>query len=164
MSKLYFNFYIYFKFKFIFAFVHIQKVVSTFVNVVKLDVKNDNVVSTQSNVVNINVEIHHADSRLFNVVNFNGDVQNIALTLIWYFPTSQRHINLVTTSKQRLNVCWVRQNRIHLLWEVWILLFNFLSRLGYHADHVYIKSQGKSHQHIIIRIMTQPGSDRRRIL
>ena len=147
----------------LFAFVHIQKVVSTFANVIILDVKNDNVVSTLSNIVNIKVEIHHADSRLFKVVNFNSDVQNIALNLIWYFPTSQRHINLVTTSKQRLNICWVRQNRIYLFWEVWILLFNFLLRLGYHADHVYLKSQGKSHQHIIIRIMTKPASDRWRI-
>ena len=46
---------------------HFQNVVSTFANVVKLDVKNDNAVSTFSNIVHINVEIHNVDSTLFDV-------------------------------------------------------------------------------------------------
>ena len=43
---------------------HFHNVVSTFSNVVKLDVENDNVVSTLSNVVHVNVEIHNVVSML----------------------------------------------------------------------------------------------------
>ena len=43
---------------------HFHNVVSTFTNVVKLDVENDNVVSTSSNVVHVNVEIHNVVSTL----------------------------------------------------------------------------------------------------
>ena len=43
---------------------HFHNGVSTFTNVVKLDVKNDSVVSTLSNVVDVNVEIHNIDSTL----------------------------------------------------------------------------------------------------
>ena len=38
--------------------------VSTFTNVVKHDVENNNVVSTLSNVVHVNVEIYNVDSTL----------------------------------------------------------------------------------------------------
>ena len=65
----------------LFAFGHVHNVVSSLVNIVKLDIENDKVVSTLSNVVNINVEICYVDSTLFNVVNFNVDVHNIAPTL-----------------------------------------------------------------------------------
>ena len=66
-----------------------HNVVSTFTNVVKLDIENGNVVSTLYNVVHVNVEIH-----------------NVALTLIWRCPASRRRINQKTTLKQRWNVCW----------------------------------------------------------
>ena len=56
---------------FIFSNDHINDVVSTLPNVVKIDVENDNIALTLSNVVQINVEINIVDSPLFNVVNFN---------------------------------------------------------------------------------------------
>ena len=68
---------------------HFQNAVSTFTNVVNLDVENDNVVSTLLVVVHFNVEIH-----------------NVVSTLIWCFPTSRRRINQKTTLKQHWNVCW----------------------------------------------------------
>ena len=43
---------------------HIRNVVSTFPNVVNIDVENDNVVSTLFYVVNFNVDIHNVVSTL----------------------------------------------------------------------------------------------------
>ena len=60
---------------------HINNVVSTLINVMKLDLEND-VVLTLPNVVNMNVEISKVDSTLFNVVNFNFNIRNVASTLI----------------------------------------------------------------------------------
>ena len=80
---------------------HIHNVVLTLTKVVKIDIENVNVASTLSNIVQINVEIEDVDSMLFNVVNFNVDVHDVALTLIWHFATSRRHINLKTTLKRR---------------------------------------------------------------
>ena len=57
--------------------VQILKIVSTFTNVVKLNVKNDNVVEMLSNVVHVNV-----DSTLLDVVNFNVKIHNLVSTLI----------------------------------------------------------------------------------
>ena len=68
---------------------HIQNVVSTFPNVVKIDVENDNVVSTLPNVVQIEVETDNVEPTLFNVVNSNVDVHNV-----------------VSRLKQHRNVCW----------------------------------------------------------
>ena len=67
---------------FFFSNGHIRNVVSTLINVLKIDVENDNVISTLSNVVQINVEIDNVDSTLFNVVNFNVDLHNVVSTLI----------------------------------------------------------------------------------
>ena len=89
-----------------FANGRIHNVVSTMINAVKLEVKNNNLVSTLSKVVNINVEIDNVNSTLFNVVNFNVDKHNVVSTLIWRCLTSRRHTNLTTTLKQRWNVCW----------------------------------------------------------
>ena len=61
---------------------HIRNVVSTFSNVVKINIENNNVVSTLSNVVQFNVEIHNLVSTLLNVVNFNVDPHNFVSTLI----------------------------------------------------------------------------------
>ena len=61
---------------------HFRNVVSTFTNVVKLDVENNNVVSTLSNVVHVNVEIHNVDSTLLDVVNFNVEIHNVVSMLI----------------------------------------------------------------------------------
>ena len=61
---------------------HVQNVVSTLSNVVKIYVENDNVVSTLSNVVQINVEMDNVDWTLLNVVNFNVDIHNVLSTLI----------------------------------------------------------------------------------
>ena len=85
----------------------ICNVVSTLLNVVKIDVENDNVVSTLSNVVQFNVEIHNVVSTLLNLVNYNFDVNNVVSTLIWRCAMSRLHINLKTTLSQRWSVCWV---------------------------------------------------------
>ena len=61
---------------------HICNVVSTLLNVLKIDIENDNVVSTLSNVVQFNVKIHNVVSTLLNVANFNGDVHIVVSTLI----------------------------------------------------------------------------------
>ena len=61
---------------------HIRNVVSTFPNVVKIDVENDNVVSTLSNIAQFNVEKHIVISALFYVVNFNVIIHNIVSTLV----------------------------------------------------------------------------------
>ena len=74
----------------LFRSCHFYNVVSTFINVVKLDIENDNVVSTPSNVVHVKVGTH-----------------NVVSTLIWRCPTSRCHISQNTTLKQRWNVCWV---------------------------------------------------------
>ena len=59
---------------------HFHNVVSTFSNVVKLDIENG-VNSTLSNVVHINVGIHNIDSTLFDVVNFNVEIRNVVSML-----------------------------------------------------------------------------------
>ena len=65
-----------------FANDHIYKAVSTLINVVKFDVKNNNFVSTLPNVVNIKVEIDNVDSTLFNVVNSNVNIQNVVFHVV----------------------------------------------------------------------------------
>ena len=89
---------------------HTHNVVSTLINVVKLDVENNNIVSTLSNVVYINVEKDKVDLTLFNIANFNVDIHNFVSTLIWHCPTSRRHIILTTTLRQRWKVSWVLTN------------------------------------------------------
>ena len=54
---------------------HFHNVVSTFTNVVRIRVENDN-------VVYINVEIHNIDSMLFDVLNSNVKIHNVVSTLI----------------------------------------------------------------------------------
>ena len=82
----------------------IFNVVSTLLNVVKINVENDNVVSTLPNFVKINVEIDNVDSTLLNVVNFYVDIHNVVSTLISRCATSRRHMNLKTTLNRRF---WV---------------------------------------------------------
>ena len=43
---------------------HFHNVASTFMNVAKLEVENDNGVSTLSNVIHVNVELRNVDSTL----------------------------------------------------------------------------------------------------
>ena len=86
---------------------HFHNVVSTFTNVVHINVENDNVVSTLSNVVYINVEIRNVDSTLFNVVNSKVEIHNVVSMLTWGCPTSRHRINQKTTLKQCWNACWV---------------------------------------------------------
>ena len=85
---------------------HFYNIVSTFTNLVKLDVENDNFVLTLSKVVHVNVEIHNVDLALLEVVNFNVKIHNVVSTLTWRCPTSRRRINQKTTLKQHWNVCW----------------------------------------------------------
>ena len=80
---------------------HFHNVVSTFTNVVHINVENDNVVSMLSNVVHINVEIHNIDSTLLDVVNSNVEIHNAISTLVLRCPTSRHRINQKTTLKQR---------------------------------------------------------------
>ena len=87
-SKILFCFWI--KAYIFFSNVHIQNVVSTLSNIVKIDVENDNVVSTLSNVVKFNVEKHNVVSMLFYIVNFNFARHNVVSTLIWRCATSRR--------------------------------------------------------------------------
>ena len=75
--------------------------VSTFTNVVKLDVENENVFLTLSNVAHVNVETHNVDPTLLDVVNFNVGICNVVSTLIWRCPTLRRRISQNTTLKQR---------------------------------------------------------------
>ena len=58
---------------------HFHNVLSTFTNVVRLDVEND--------------------STLLDAVNFNDEIHNVVSTLIWHCPTSRRPINQKTTLK-----------------------------------------------------------------
>ena len=78
---------------------HFHNVVSTFTNVVKLDVENDNVVSTLSNVVHVNVEIRNVDSTLFDIVHFNVEIHNVDLTLSHIAKSHQPKDNVETTLK-----------------------------------------------------------------
>ena len=70
--------------KLIFSFFngHIDNVVSTWLNVVQIDIENDNVVSTLHNVIQINFELDIVGSTLFNVVNSNVNVRNVVSALI----------------------------------------------------------------------------------
>ena len=79
---------------------HYYNVVSTLINVVKLNVEKDNVVLMLSNVVHTNVEIHNVDSTFLNVVNSNVKIRNIHLMLIWGCLTPRRHVNQKATLKQ----------------------------------------------------------------
>ena len=68
-----------------FANSHVYNVVSTLINVVKLDIKYHlkyQLFPTFSDVGNINVEIDNVDLTLFNIVTVNVGIQNIVLTLI----------------------------------------------------------------------------------
>ena len=85
---------------------HIRNVISTLLNVAKIDVENDNVDSALSNVVQFNVKIHNNVPTLLNVVNISVGVRNVFSTLIWRCATSQRHINLKATLNRHWNVCW----------------------------------------------------------
>ena len=106
-------------------------VVSTFTNVVKLELENDKVVSMFSDVVHVNVEILNIDSMLSDVVNSNVEMQNVVSTFIWRCPTSRRRINQKIMMLKCWNVCWVAkinrkvslQDYIHLIpnkyWRFW---------------------------------------------
>ena len=93
------------KILFCFSNGHIQNVVSTLPNVVKIDVEND-VVLTLANVAQFNFETVNVDSTLLNVLNFNVDVYNVVSMLIWCYATLRRHTDLKTTLNRCWNVCW----------------------------------------------------------
>ena len=98
---------------------HMVIFTTTFPNIVKINVENDNVVFALSIVVQINVEANNIDSTLFNVINSNVEIDNVDSTLfdvlksnvdipsvvsmlIWCCAMSRRHINLKTASKQQM--------------------------------------------------------------
>ena len=90
---------------------HLHNVASTLINVMKLYVENKSIVSTLHNVVNINIDL-----TLFNDVNFNVDIHDVVSTLIWYYPTSRRHMTLTATLEPHWKVSWVSKNvtkRLH---------------------------------------------------
>ena len=89
-----------FSFLFLFFFLFFSKIFfSSFESFPNSHIYN--VVSTLINVVKLQVENNNGSSKLFNVVNFNVDIHNVVSTLIWRCPTLCRHINLTTTLKQR---------------------------------------------------------------
>ena len=95
---------------------HIHNVVSTLINVMKLDAENNRIVLALSNVVKIDVDIGNVALMLFNVANFSVDIHNVVSTLIWHFPTSWRNITLTTKLRLRWKVSWVLTNvakRLH---------------------------------------------------
>ena len=95
---------------------HIHNVVSTLINVMKLDAENNRIVLALSNVVKIDVDLGNVALMLFNVANFNVDIHNVVSTLIWHFPTSWRNITLTTKLRLRWKVSWVLTNvakRLH---------------------------------------------------
>ena len=100
-----------------------HNVVSTFTNVVHINVENDNVVSTLSNVVHINAEIHNVDSTLFDVVNPIVEIHNVASTLIWRCPTSRRRLKQKAILKKRWNVCWEKTTNFYAAWLFKIKFF-----------------------------------------
>ena len=54
---------------------HFHNVVSTFTNVVRISMENNN-------VVYINIEIRNIDSTLFDVLNSNVEIHNVVSRLI----------------------------------------------------------------------------------
>ena len=78
----------------------IRNIVSTLLNVLKIDVENHNAVSTLSNNVQFNVKIHNVVSTLLNVVNYNADVHNVATS---YQPKN----NVAPTLKCLLGSIWL---------------------------------------------------------
>ena len=85
---------------------HIHNVVETLPEIVEFEVEHENFALTLSKVVQINVERGSIDLTLLNVLNSSADIDNVASTLIWGYPTSRCHINLKATLKQRCDVCW----------------------------------------------------------
>ena len=80
---------------------HTDNVVSTLINVMKLDVESNSIVPTLSNV-NVKLEIDHVGLALFNVKKFNVDIHYVVSTLIWHCPTSRHYITLTTNVETRL--------------------------------------------------------------
>ena len=80
---------------------HTDNVVSTLMNVMKLDVESNSIVPTLSNV-NVKLEIDHVGLALFNVKKFNVDIHYVVSTLIWHCPTSRHYITLTTNVETRL--------------------------------------------------------------
>ena len=109
-SPFFWNSKIFFCYSQLFQNGHIHNVLSTLINVMKLDIENDNIVSTLSNVININVEINNVDLTLFHVVHINVNIHKVGSTLIWHCPTSQCHITLTTTLRPRWKISWVLTN------------------------------------------------------
>ena len=85
---------------------HFHNVVSTFTNIVKLDVENNNVVSTLSNVVYVNVEIHNVDSTLYISMLKYATLFQRWFDLLPRGDEPKDAINQKATLKQRWNVCW----------------------------------------------------------
>ena len=154
MSHLFLKLKIFFNFFQLFENGHIQNVVLTLINVVKLDVQNNNIVLTLSKIVNINVEIENVNLMLLNIVNFNVYVHNVVSTLIWYCLTSQSHITPTTMLRQRWNVFWVFKNVF--FFSIWVF-FQEHSRFtgqqgkgeGIYLTHLY--HFHSLHRHLVIR-------------
>ena len=94
---------------------HTQNVVSTLINVVKLDFQNNNIVSALSNVVNTNVEIDNVNLTLFTVANFNVYIRNVVLMLIRYSPTSRRSDKAEMFSELLKNVAKILHNFVKFI-------------------------------------------------
>ena len=80
---------------FLFGNKHFHDVVSTLINILKLDVDKDNVFSTLPKVVCISVEIHNFDSTLYVLVNPNVEIHHVVSTMVWHWH--------ISTKRQRWN-------------------------------------------------------------
>ena len=80
---------------FFFGNKHFHDVVSTLINILKLDVDKDNVFSTLPKVVCISVEIHNVDSTLYVLVNPNVEIHHVVSTMVWHWH--------ISTKRQRWN-------------------------------------------------------------
>ena len=94
---------------------HIHKVVSTLINVVKLDVENNN-------VVHINVEIDNVDSTLFNNVNFN-DSLSTRILIVTFYEIAIKYESELKTQQVLLDIS---TNQAKINWKSFECVFSYI--------------------------------------
>ena len=99
----------------LFANGRIHKVVSTLINVVKLDVENNN-------VVHINVEIDNVDSTLFNNVNFN-DSLSTRILIVTFYEIAIKYESELKTQQVLLDIS---TNQAKINWKSFECVFSYI--------------------------------------